>query len=152
MAYYLSKQNEIFLQEFLPVLKNATENVTLETNDPDRLIYIIRNASSLDKYSWLGKKFIFSRKPIIQQERIIPGVLCKIRNVVVNVVDGINIMDGRVDLVEIVNYLINNKPGGIRFSNAYLTESEYERLLAYTEANNYSLKQDPNNGITILRK
>lgn len=148
MAYYLSRRNEAVLQQFLPILKIATEDVILETNDPDRLVYILRNAAGTKQYAWIGNKFIISKKPKIDGDKITPAVQCKIRDVVVAVVDGIKSIDDIADLVYIVNYLIQQKPPAIRFTNAYLTESEYERLEAYCQTNNYTLRKDEK-GVTI---
>lgn len=151
MAYYLSKRNEAFLNEFLPLLQSAKDSIHLETNDPERLLYIIRNAAADPKYSWLGKKFIFSKKPVISANGVSAAVLCKIREVTIEVADGIKCVDDRADLVFVVNLLINEKPSAIRFTNLYLTESEFERLEAYCLTNNYKVNKS-DKGVTIIHE
>lgn len=150
MGYHLSKRNEAFLLDFLPVLKNAKDSVTLETNDPQRLIYILRNAAGTKEYKWLGEKFIFAKGISTKADRITPAVHCKIRKMSVNISDGLRSIDEYTDLVGIVNLLINEKPIAIRFTNAFLTESEYERLEAYCQTNHFKVTRD-NTNVTVIK-
>jgi hypothetical protein len=142
MAYYLSKENEDVLKSFLPILRTATQTISLDTNDAERLVYIIRSAYSVDKYSWLKTKFIFSVKSTTT-------VVCKIRLAIVSVIDGITDHSSRVDLLDVVNLLIQEKPAAIRFTNAFLTEVEYERLLAYGINANYTITKNER-GLTVI--
>jgi hypothetical protein len=135
--------------EFLPILKSTKETVKLQTNDTGRLIYILRNAANSDKYRWLRSKFIFSLGTHIEADRIIPVVVCKIKQTTVTVVDGLRVHESDINLFDIVQYIIDNKPTAIRFTNAYLTDSEYERLEAYCRVNDYNLKKDET-GVTII--
>lgn len=150
MGYYLSKRNESFLNEFISVLKNAKDTITIETNDPDRLLYILRNAKYFPKYSWLSNKFIFSKKPIIRASGLSPGIMCKIRDVMVSIVDGIKSIDDSADLVFIVNHLIQEKPFAVKFTNTFVTETEYEKLEAYCAVNLYKVTKSENT-ITIIK-
>ena len=152
MAYYLSQSNKTFLQSFLPILKATTETVKFETSDPARLIYILRNAAATEEYSWLRTKFSFAQDYIEDTEHrgsLTQCVVCKVKHSVVSVVDTIREYTDRVDLLDLVNYLIQEKPTMIRFTNSFLTEAEYERLLAYGQTANYTITKDYK-GVTII--
>jgi hypothetical protein len=142
MAYYLSKRNELILLEFLPLLKSTNETVKLNTNDPQRLEYILRNAGGTERYSWIKDKYIFRCKDTY--------VLCSIRNPIVSGSTQSNNLplkqteERHVGFFEIAQRLMMDHPVLVSFSNFTLLEEEYEKLSLYCEANSYRMEEKEN--------
>lgn len=134
MAYYLSKANEAIILPYIPLLRNATNNVKLSTGNPQRLEYILRNAAGTEKYSWIRNKFIL---------RCREGyVLCSIKNPDIHIEDSIPTIETLVSFFDIANNLILNKPSSIRYTSYLLEPDEIEKLELLATNNNYTLEKN----------
>lgn len=78
-------------------------------------------------------------------------MVCKIKSPTISISDGINEHHDRVDILDVINLLIQDKPVSIRFTNAFLTENEELRLEAYCKESNYILTKDKR-GLTLIHE
>jgi hypothetical protein len=143
MAYYLSKSNEAFLLPLIPKLKNATTDLKIPTENPERLEYILRSAAGNPKYSWIRDKYII---------RLREGyILCKIK------FPGVEIGNDKGKVVEILskffdiaNELVLNKPDKVIFKYYELDEDDYSKLQLFCDNNNYKMEES-NDELTFTK-
>lgn len=137
MAYYLSRRNEIFLQPVIQKLKDAKSDIILDTENPPRLVYLLRNAAGTENYSWLRDKYIFKTK-----ER---SVLCKIRSPVVQLSQEGGSEDIKeLSFFDVINDIFNASPEERTYSRVPLQELEVVKLEQFATKQGYSVSISPN--------
>lgn len=134
MSYYLSTENEKILRPLIRILESLNSRTELPASDPEGMIYILR-AGANTKFPEL-KKWRFSKKH--NHVLAIPKNPMTINRVVHN---------EYIDYLGIVSILLNDKPEAIDFSDAYLTEAEYNKLITTCERLEYKIEKTD----TLLR-
>lgn len=149
MTYHLSEKDKKWLSPSLSTLLTKNESVLIKASDPKRLLYLLRQAGHSQEYTWLREKFILKIQP--------DGVLCKIRRPEVNFPEkgkedqrGVEIKEEN-DLLSIVNYLVQHSPRLITWAIPLLSDDDLLRLQTYCEVNNYEIKKNDDNSITIKK-
>jgi hypothetical protein len=131
-----------------PKLKEATKDIKIDTPNPTEVAYLLRNASALEEFNWITKKFTLRVKENY--------LLCKIRelefkvgeDVIVEKKEEIEEKEAKTFL-EIFNYLFNYKPSQVSYINI-LEPAEIERLRKWCSNNNYKL-EDTSTVLTFIK-
>lgn len=134
MAYYLSKKNKLIVELLVPKLKEATNEIKIETADPKNLEYIIRNAGNTTEYSWIKDKFTL---------RVKEGyLLCKLRNPNFKIsISGESTDIEFLTFQETFNKLFNLKPLKLIIKNS-LEESDIIKLELWCSKHSYSMEKN----------
>lgn len=139
MAHHLSKENEKWLQSILPKLKSSESAVLLRSRQTQKLLYVLRSAAATDAYSWLRERFIFAKTEA--------GVLCKPKKLVSKLeeqeeeIETEEILE--LSLLDLVNFLIQNKPRRILNTSTTFTVTDLESLRAVAKSKDYSIMEHP---------
>lgn len=150
MTYHLSKRDEKWLLPLLLTLARKKETTFLKAADPKRLLYLLRQASHSQDYTWLREEYILKLQP--------DGVLLKARKSEVSLPekpkeDQIGVMiHEELDLLGIVNLLISSKPMVITFVTiTKLDADDLTRLETYCEVNDYEIIKNNDNSLTLKK-
>lgn len=131
MSFYLSKENEKFLQPYLRILDKAEGETQLPATSSETLVYILRAAANT-KYPKL-KKWRFKKKH--------DHVLAIPKNP--NLIDPV-IIEDQVDYLSIISALIQDSPELIHFTDYNLSEAEYGKLITTCERLEYKIEKSDN--------
>lgn len=134
MAYYLSKNNRIFLNSIIDQLK-VDDNVSIYTNFPKNLADILRNAGSTEEFRWIKNKYTLRvREGYLYCQLRVPTIIeTKDRNIE-------RVEKVKVSFFDIANNLIINKP--LLVSYPLLdNESDLNKLELWCINNNYTFER-----------
>lgn len=134
MSFHISKKDQKLLDQILPQLDKAKEDVVINTPHPARLAALFRNSSAQEKYKWIKEKF-----RVTTQEG---KVVLKIYEIPMVFEENI-VESDLTDLMEIASLIINEKPIAVRLPHAKLTDQEMEKLALVCIAQKYELLKNP---------
>lgn len=141
MAYYLSKNNRIFINSILKKLEENND-IELHTDSPKTLADILRNAGATEEFKWIKSKYTLRVR-----ER---SVYCKLRIPTIIEAEDRNIEPvEKVDFFTIANNLILNKPDKVSYP-VLTNKSDLTKLELWCLNNNYTFEND-NINITFIK-
>ncbi len=137
MGYHLSQNNRKTIQLAVKLLSPAKE-VKIETENVDRLIYILRTAANTDYPELKNWQFRKAHDGV----RCIPKSPLSTQEV--------KKIDDYMDYLGVISLLSESKPTQIILTSAFLTDKEFEKLVKFCEIKHYSVVKS-DDGIEICQ-
>lgn len=135
MSYHLSKINRLIAADIFKEIKDGNGFAVLHTDEPDRIIYIIRSAMHTEYKEWKGLITLRKKENKVVVKPSVPSIT--------KITDPIIPTSSLKSFNSIASLIIEEPIKLMSFPDATLTESESNALKKLCDSNFFELSFNP---------